>query len=138
MRQVKLRRKVLLDAEVVNSLQVIAEFEEQTVSQVADRLLEAAIQERQDVELESWHALTFREQQIACLICNGYTNREISRELVISRETVKTHVEKVFNKFGVNSRAELVKMLVKSGVDLAQARQRLFTEKPADRRAEVL
>jgi len=138
MRQGKLRRKVFLDADVVNSLQVIAEFEEQTVSQVADRLLEAAIQERQDVELESWHALTFREQQTACLICLGDTNRDIGRELFISRETVKTHVEKVFNKFGVNSREDLVKMLVKSGVDLAQARQRLFAEKPADRKAEVL
>ncbi len=138
MRQVKSRRKVFLDAEVVSSLQVIAECEQQTVSQVADRLLEAAIQERQDVELERWHALTFREQQIACLICNGYTNRDIGRELIISRETVKTHVVKVFNKFGVNSREELVKMLVKSGVDLAQARQRLFAEKPADRKAEVL
>jgi len=138
MRQGKLRRKVFLDADVVNSLQVIAEFEEQTVSQVADRLLEAAIQERQDVELESWHALTFREQQTACLICLGYTNRDIGRELFISRETVKTHVEKVFNKFGVNSREDLVKMLVRSGVDLAQARQRLFAEKPADRKAEVL
>ncbi len=138
MRQGKRRRKVYLETDVVNSLKVIAASEERTISQVAGRLLESAIQERQDAVLECWHALTFREQQVACLIFSGYTNRAISGELIISLETVKTHVGKLFAKLGVKSREELVKILVKSGIDLAQARQRLFAEKPADRRAEVL
>ncbi len=138
MRERKRRRRLFLDAEVVNSLRLIAESEEQTVSQVADRLLEAAIEQRQDIELERWHALTFREQQIACLICSGYTNRDIGRQLIISRETVKSHVDRLFSKFGVNSRLALRKMLVDSGVDLERAKQRLFSEKPVDRKAGVL
>ncbi len=132
------RRKVYLGVEMVDSLKVIAENEEQTVSQVAERLLEAAIDQRQDVDLERWHTLTFREQQIACLISGGYTNRAIGCTLIISSETVKTHVDKIFCKFGVNSREELRKVLAKSGVDLEKAMQRLFREKPSDRRAEVL
>jgi DNA-binding CsgD family transcriptional regulator len=50
--------------------------------------------------------LTRREIQVLQWIAGGATNREISLELQISQHTVKSHVIHIFNKIGVNDRAQ--------------------------------
>lgn len=52
--------------------------------------------------------LTGREEQIAALVGDGLSNKEIAKDLEISEGTVKQHLMKVFKKFGVSSRLELV------------------------------
>jgi DNA-binding CsgD family transcriptional regulator len=49
--------------------------------------------------------LTPREFQVLVLAAAGKTNREIARELVISEFTVRRHLQNVFAKLGVSSRA---------------------------------
>jgi DNA-binding CsgD family transcriptional regulator len=49
--------------------------------------------------------LTPREFQVLVLAASGKTNREIARELVISEFTVRRHLQNVFAKLGVSSRA---------------------------------
>jgi DNA-binding NarL/FixJ family response regulator len=51
--------------------------------------------------------LTKREQEIARLVAEGATNREIARTLFLSPKTVERHVSNVFKKVGVRNRAEL-------------------------------
>jgi DNA-binding NarL/FixJ family response regulator len=51
--------------------------------------------------------LTAREWEVLDLICEGRTNDEVADELVVSSETVKTHVKSVMRKLGVHSRQEL-------------------------------
>jgi ATP/maltotriose-dependent transcriptional regulator MalT len=59
-------------------------------------------------ELESrWSSLSHREQQVVALICMGYRNYEIAKTLVIAPETVKTHLQGIFNKFDLRSSKEL-------------------------------
>lgn len=59
-------------------------------------------------EMEArWAALSHREQQVVALICLGYRNHEIAETLVIAPETVKTHLQRVFDKFNLRSRKEL-------------------------------
>ena len=59
-------------------------------------------------DLESrWRTLSNREQQVVALICLGYRSHEIATTLVIAPETVKTHLQSVFNKFHLRSRKEL-------------------------------
>jgi DNA-binding CsgD family transcriptional regulator len=48
--------------------------------------------------------LSDRETEILRLLPEGYTNRQISEFLSISPNTVKTHVNSIFNKMGVNDR----------------------------------
>ncbi len=50
--------------------------------------------------------LTQREIQVLRCIAKGLTNREISSQLNISPHTVKSHVIHIFNKIGVNDRAQ--------------------------------
>jgi ATP/maltotriose-dependent transcriptional regulator MalT len=59
-------------------------------------------------ELESrWVSLSQREQQVVALICLGYRNYEIAQTLVIAPETVKTHLQRIFDKFHMRSSKEL-------------------------------
>lgn len=55
---------------------------------------------------EAWPAgLTDREVEVLRLIARGRTNREVARQLVIAPKTVGRHVENVYAKIGVSSRA---------------------------------
>ncbi len=53
-------------------------------------------------------SLTRREQEIAHLVQQGLTNREIAYKLCVSEHTVKNHLFRVFEKLGVSNRVELV------------------------------
>lgn len=56
---------------------------------------------------DRWASLSQREQQVVALICLGYRNYEIAQTLVIAPETVKTHLQRVFDKFHLRSSKEL-------------------------------
>lgn len=51
--------------------------------------------------------LTRRERQVAALVSEGLTNREISEQLVISKRTADAHVEHILAKLGFSSRAQI-------------------------------
>ncbi len=52
--------------------------------------------------------LTKREDDVARLVAEGMSNREISRHLKISEHTVRNYLFRVFEKLGISSRVELV------------------------------
>jgi len=54
-----------------------------------------------------WSSLSHREQQVAALICLGYRNYEIAQTLGIAPETVKTHLQHIFDKFHLRASREL-------------------------------
>ncbi|MCQ4214420.1 ATP-binding protein [Streptomyces longispororuber] len=51
--------------------------------------------------------LTRREREVAALVAQGLTNREIADRLVISKRTADAHVEHILAKLGVSSRREI-------------------------------
>jgi DNA-binding NarL/FixJ family response regulator len=53
--------------------------------------------------------LTAREQEVLRLIGEGLRNPEIAARLVISEATVKTHINNLFAKAGLHSRADAVR-----------------------------
>lgn len=60
--------------------------------------------------------LTNREHEILALLADGLGNKQIAARLGISTNTVKTHLELLFEKLGVSSRAEAVASGVKRGL----------------------
>jgi DNA-binding response OmpR family regulator len=52
--------------------------------------------------------LTQREQEVLQLLAEGRDQREIAGRLLISAKTVGTHLEHIFTKLGVRSRAQAV------------------------------
>ena len=51
--------------------------------------------------------LTKREEDLARLVAMGYSNKRISKVLLISEKTVKSHLRNIFKKLGVDSRFQL-------------------------------
>lgn len=51
--------------------------------------------------------LTSREREIAHMIGNGETNKQIARQLLITERTVKAHVSGIFRKLGIADRLSL-------------------------------
>jgi DNA-binding CsgD family transcriptional regulator len=56
---------------------------------------------------EGLDALSGREREIAELVAEGRTNREIGAELFLSEKTVEGHLTRIFGKLGVTSRVEV-------------------------------
>jgi len=55
--------------------------------------------------------LTRREREVASLVAQGLTNRQIASELVISERTVDNHVTNIFKKLGLRSREQVAAQL---------------------------
>ena len=51
--------------------------------------------------------LTPREVEIAVLVTQGLTNRQIAEELYVSERTVETHVRRILKKLGLHSRTQI-------------------------------
>lgn len=61
-------------------------------------------------------SLTKREIEVLRLMVNGATNRDIAKDLKISYETIKEHVQHVLRKIGVTDRTQAAVWAVRSGV----------------------
>ena len=83
-----------------------------------DRINDAlrADSERRAQSLEARHVherlarLTGREHEVLRLIVDGKTNKEIAKDLALSRRTVETHRARAMDKLEANSVAELVRL----------------------------
>jgi DNA-binding NarL/FixJ family response regulator len=60
--------------------------------------------------------LTEREVEVLRLMAEGLSNREIAEALIVSSETIKTHVSSIFRKMHVSDRAQAVSTGFRSGI----------------------
>ncbi|MFC5911523.1 response regulator [Streptacidiphilus monticola] len=61
-------------------------------------------------------ALSPREQEVLGLIAEGLSNRQISRRLMISEATVKTHLVHLYDKLGVTNRSAAIAAALQTGL----------------------
>jgi DNA-binding NarL/FixJ family response regulator len=54
------------------------------------------------------NALTTREAEVLRLVAQGYSSKEVGKQLFLSPSTVNHHIQSIFNKLGVDTRAQAV------------------------------
>lgn len=62
--------------------------------------------------------LTRREREVAVLIAQAKTNREMADTLIIGMSTVETHVTNILHKLGFASRVQIATWAVSKGLSL--------------------
>lgn len=104
---------LVANPELLALLDQLAAQERRSLEELVEELLYEAIAERHAAaeNFEPWQELTPREKQAAALACLGFTNQEIAERMVISSNTVKTHLRHVLRKFAVNSKGQLREVL---------------------------
>jgi DNA-binding CsgD family transcriptional regulator/tetratricopeptide (TPR) repeat protein len=60
--------------------------------------------------------LTSREQEVARLVSEGLTNRQIAQQLYVSEKTVEVHLSRVFAKLGASTRSAVAAIMVQAAV----------------------
>lgn len=58
---------------------------------------------------ELLESLTVRENEVARLVADGATNQQIAEDLCISLSTVKSHLQRIFEKLQVSNRSMLAR-----------------------------
>jgi DNA-binding NarL/FixJ family response regulator len=100
------------------AVRVIAAGEALIAPAITRRLIAefARLRPRQPARLERLATLTPRETEILALVAEGLSNQEIAGRLVLSDETVKTHVSHVLRKLALRDRAQAVVAAYESGL----------------------
>ncbi len=57
---------------------------------------------------EGWAALTPREREVAALVAEGLSNRQVAERLVIAERTASNHLDHIFAKLGLHNRSQVV------------------------------
>jgi DNA-binding NarL/FixJ family response regulator len=79
-------------------------------------LTRAFIEEVQYVDRRPDTPISKRERQILQMVAYGATTKEVAHDLGISPHTVKTHLERIFEKLGANDRAQAVAIAIRKGL----------------------
>jgi two-component system response regulator DegU len=79
-------------------------------------LTKAFLDEVRFMPTDNGSPLSPREVQILQHIASGSSTKEVARDLEISAHTVKTHLERIFDKLGANDRAQAVAIALRMGL----------------------
>lgn len=79
------------------------------------RFLQDGVERIIDENLGS-ESLTPSEENILRMIVSGMSNKEISTDLDVSENTVKTHIKNLYDKIGVSDRASAATTAIKRGL----------------------
>ncbi|MFK7996987.1 MAG: response regulator [Granulosicoccus sp.] len=99
--------------EMDNAMRQVMQGEQYLSADVAQQM---AMDMINGSEENPFDKLTSRESEIINLLLRGHRNRQISTNLHISEKTVSTHRTRAFEKLGLKTTAELVRLAMRHGL----------------------
>ncbi len=105
--------KEAVDVEVVQAVREVAAGRKYVHPALGARLAAA---EAEDAMKAASDPLSEREREVLRLLALGHTNQEIAKMLYISVRTAETHRAHIMQKLGLQTRAELVRHALASGL----------------------
>ena len=109
-----------------DAVRVIAAGEALLAPAITRRLISEFAQQRPRRDRRPGHglaALTPRETQVLRLVAEGLSNPEIAARLVVTEETVKTHVSRLLAKLGLRDRTQAVVTAYETGLVVPHSRE---------------
>ncbi|MFJ8011749.1 response regulator [Streptomyces sp. NPDC096339] len=103
-------------AQLLHGIRVVAGGEELLAPGLTRRLIARMTRPARTPNHDVFAQLTTREREVVALVAQGLSNEEITRDLVISPATTKTHVSRALAKLGARDRAHLVALAYQHGL----------------------
>jgi DNA-binding NarL/FixJ family response regulator len=107
--------------EVLQAVRTVHAGHAMLAPEITARLLEHFSPPPQRRHAFAGKVLSERELQVIRLVARGLSNQQIAHELVLSPETVRTYLRRMFAKLGVNDRTHLAVLAYEAGL-LREAR----------------
>lgn len=104
------RRRVDARAQLRTALDVFTEAGAQPWADRARQELRASGETARKRDPSTLLQLTPQEQQVASLVSRGHSNADVAAQLFLSRRTVEFHLSNAYQKLGVRSRGDLVRL----------------------------
>jgi len=103
--------------ELLKSIELIAEGEVVLSGSLTPKIAEeqSSVSQDQKGDIESATALSDREIEIAKLVGEGATNKEIAQKLVLSENTVKVHIRNILEKLGLRNKQQIAAYAARRG-----------------------
>jgi DNA-binding NarL/FixJ family response regulator len=98
--------------EIVSSIKDMANGGSPMNTQIARRVV-ASFQHEEIKTLKNTEELTKRELELLELLAQGYRYKGIAEKLIISVDTVRTHIRNIYVKLQVNSKTEAINKVFK-------------------------
>jgi DNA-binding NarL/FixJ family response regulator len=104
--------------DLVGAVRVIAAGDSLLAPRVTTRLIEAFVRQpaTPPAPPAALNELTPREREVLTLVARGLSNSEIADQLLVSRGTVKTHVERILMKLDLRDRTQAVVLAYETGL----------------------
>jgi DNA-binding CsgD family transcriptional regulator len=102
--------RIFKRAKALPWLQLVGEAPAGAPAPVAPAEAPAAAEGQDDQGIPDFSTLAAMERQVAALVLEGATNREIAATLFISVKTVEATLTRVYRKLGIRSRVDIVRL----------------------------
>jgi DNA-binding NarL/FixJ family response regulator len=102
--------------QLIAAVRIVAAGEALLAPAITRRLIEQFVRSAPAPTPPGFEELTPRELEVLTLVARGLANGEIAAELVLSEETVKTHVKRLFRKLGLRDRVQAVVVAYEAGL----------------------
>jgi DNA-binding NarL/FixJ family response regulator len=101
--------------ELVRAIRAVAEGKTYVDSAIADLVVSRLVRDNGPGPQSGVTPLSDREEQVARLLAQGFTNKEIAARIEVSVKTVETYKSRALEKIGVTTRAQLVRYALRKG-----------------------